>query len=178
METLLNALDNEKKGIILIGDIYCDDLPTDEKSTMIRKLRDLYECTKWNNLLRNQRGQSTLTSATIIDHFATNKPNLLISSGVFAAGFSDHDMIFGIRKVSSRVKWEPKIIKTRQLKHYDAQKFREYLRKVHWEPIFEHEHVNIMSLEWEQKFLSILDRHAPYRQKGSRTHTPLVSIKI
>ena len=45
--------------------------------------------------------RSTLTTATIIDHFATNKPNLIISSGVFATGFSDHDMIFGIRKASS-----------------------------------------------------------------------------
>ena len=42
MDTLLNALDNENKEIILIGDISCDDLPIDEKSTMIRKLRDLY----------------------------------------------------------------------------------------------------------------------------------------
>ena len=74
-------------------------------------------------------------------------------------------MIFGIRKVSCRVKREPKIIKTRQLKHYDAQKFREDLRKVDWESIFEHEDVNIMSLEWEQNFLFILDRNAPYRQR-------------
>ena len=41
METLLNALNNENKEIILIGDINCDDLLIDEKSTMIKKLRDL-----------------------------------------------------------------------------------------------------------------------------------------
>ena len=86
-------------------------------------------------------------------------------------------MIFGIRKVSSR---EPKIIKTRQLKHYDAQKFREDLRKVDWESIFEHEDVNIMSLEWEQKFLSILYQIGmPHIVKErSRTHTRLILIKI
>ena len=83
-------------------------------------------------------------------------------------------MIFGIRKLSSRVKREPKpkIIKTRQLKHYDAPKFREYLRKVDWESIFEHEAVNIMSLEWQQKFLSILDKHAPYRQRKVKNSYP------
>ena len=51
----------------------------------------------------------TLTTAIIIDHFATKTPNL--SSGDFSTGFSDHDMMFGIRKVSSLVKREPKIIK-------------------------------------------------------------------
>ena len=62
--------------------------------------------------LMKEPTRSTLTTATIIDHFATNKPKLIISSGVFATGFSDHDVIFGIRKVSSRVKRKPNIIKT------------------------------------------------------------------
>ena len=81
-------------------------------------------------------------------------------------------MIFVIRKLSSCVKREPKIIKTRQLKHYDALKFREYIRKVDWESIFKHEAVNIMSLEWQQKFLSILDKHAPYRQRKVKNSYP------
>ena len=57
----------------------------------------------------------TLTSQTLIDHFATDKPKLIINFGVFTTDCSDHDLIFGIRKVSSRVR-EPKIIKSRQLK--------------------------------------------------------------
>ena len=148
METLLNALDNESKEIILIGDINCDDLPIDEKSTMIRKLRDLYRVYQIKQLIKEPT-RSTLTTATITDPFATNKPDLIISSGVFATSFSDHDMIFGIHKVSSGIKREPKSSKTRQPKHYDAQKFRKDLRRVDWESIFEHEDVKIMSLERE-----------------------------
>ena len=146
METLLNPLNNEKEEIILIGDINFDDLPIDEKSTMRRKLRDLYRVYQMKQLIKEPT-RSAITTATIIDHYATNKPNLIISFGVFASGFSDQNMILGIRKVSSLFKRKPKIIKTWQLKHYDAQKFREDLWKVDWESIFEHEDVNIMSLE-------------------------------
>ena len=164
METLLDALDDENKEIILIGDMNCNDSPIDDKSTMIRKLQDLYRVYQMKQLIKEPT-RSTRTTATVIDHFSTNKPNLIISSGVLATGFNDHEMIFGIRKVSSRFRREQKIIKIRQLKHYNAEKYREDLRKVDWESIFEHEDVNIMSLDWEQKFLSILDRHAPYRQR-------------
>ena len=44
-------------------------------------------------------------------------------------GFSNHDMIYSIHKISSQLNRGPKIIKTCQLKHYDPQKFREDLQK-------------------------------------------------
>ena len=66
---------------------------------MIRKLRDLCKVYKIKQLIKEPT-RLTQTTATIIDHFATNKPDLIINSEVFAAGLSDHDMIFGIRKIS------------------------------------------------------------------------------
>ena len=60
IETLLNALDNENKEIILIGDINCDDLPIDEKSTMIRNLRGLYRVYQMKQLIKEPT-RSTLT---------------------------------------------------------------------------------------------------------------------
>ena len=81
-------------------------------------------------------------------------------------------MIFGIRKVSSRINREPKIIKTRQLKHYDAQEFRDDLRKIDWEATLEHGDIDKISCEWESKFLSVLDKHAPFRQRKVRNSHP------
>ena len=118
METLLKALENEKKEIILIGDLNCNNLPAEDKNTMIKQLRDLYRIYQLKQLTK-QPTRSTLTSATIIDHFAKDKHKLIIDFGVIATGFSDHDMIYGIRKVSSRLNRGPKIIKTRQLKYYE-----------------------------------------------------------
>ena len=122
METLLKALENEKKKIILIEDLNCNDLPAEDKNMMIKQLRDLYRIYQLKQLIKEPT-RSTLTSATMIDHFATNKHKLIIDSDVIATGFGDHDMVYGIRKVSSRLNRSPKIIKTRQLKHHDPQKF-------------------------------------------------------
>ena len=37
---------------------------------------------------------------TLLDHFATNKPNFITLSGSKSIGFSDHDLVFGFRKIS------------------------------------------------------------------------------
>ena len=84
-------------------------------------------------------------------------------------------MIYGIRKVSSRLNRGPKIIKTGQLKHYDPQKFREDLRKIDWESILKQDNVNKMSLDWEKIFLSVSDKHAPFCQRKVRNcHAPYI----
>ena len=85
-------------------------------------------------------------------------------------------MIYGIREVSPWLNEGPKITKTRQLKHYDPQKFREDLRKIDWESILEQVDANkYMSLDWEKRFLSVLDKHAPFCQRKVRTcHVPYI----
>ena len=46
--------------------------------------------------LINHRTRITDKSSTLIDHFATNKPNFITLSGSKSMGFSDHDLVFGI----------------------------------------------------------------------------------
>ena len=48
METLLRAVESEKKEIILIGDLNCNDLPVEDKNMMIKNLRDLYRVYQMN----------------------------------------------------------------------------------------------------------------------------------
>ena len=103
------------------------------------------------------------------------KPKLIINFGVFTTGFSDHDLIFGIRKVSSRVNREPKIIKSRQLKNYDPVKFCRDLEKVNWDLILKQDSVHAMSSEFENCFVTILDKHASLRQhKVRNTYAPCI----
>ena len=73
-------------------------------------------------------------------------------------GFSDHDIVFGMRKISGNLKKEPKIIRSRQLKHYKPESFREDLATADWESLTEIEDIGLMSLEWERLFFKILDR--------------------
>ena len=67
-------------------------------------------------------------------------------------GFSDHDVVFGMCKISGNVKKEPKIIRSRQLKHYKAESFREDFAIADWESLMDIEDVDLMSLEWERLF--------------------------
>ena len=128
LETLLKTIENENKEIILIGDINCNDLNIDDKNKVIDNLRSVYRQFQMKQLIKFPT-RSTLTSQTLIDHFALNKLRHIIDSGVFTTGFSHHDLIYGVRKVSSRINREPKIIKSRQLKTMTQQRLEKSFSK-------------------------------------------------
>ena len=88
-------------------------------------------------------------------------------------------MVFGMRKIFGNLKKEPKIIKSRQLKHYKPESFREDLATADWESLMDIEDVDLMSFEWERLFLKILDRHAPIRQRKVRnTYAPHINSEL
>ena len=97
LNDLLELLDKESKEISVIGDVNCNDLDLDGKNKILVKLRNLYSEYQLKQLIKNPT-RSTLTSRTLIDHFATNKPRLITNSGVFTTGFSDHDLILELEK--------------------------------------------------------------------------------
>ena len=166
LETLLKTIENK------------NDLNIDDKNKVIDHLRSVYRQFQMKQLIKFPT-RSTLTSQTLIDHFASNKPSYIIDSGVFTTGFSDHDLIYGVRKVSSRINREPKIIKSRQLKNYDPTKFRKELQQVDWESIIELNDVNAMSLEWEKEFIRVLDKHGPIRKRKVRdSYAPYIDKKL
>ena len=145
--------------MILIGDVNCNDLNFEEKNKILRNLRELYHEHQLKQLIKTPT-RTTLTSQTIIDNLATNKPRVITSSRIFTIGFSDHDLVFGICKVMSQTNWKQKLIKSRQLKNYDPFKFTKDLQQVDWEAIIQIKNIHTMSQEWEKQFISIPDKHA------------------
>ena len=106
-------------------------------------------------------------------------PSCFLNFDVFTTGFSDHDLIFGIRKVLSRVNQEPKIIKSSQLKNYDPVKFCRDLGKVNWDLILKQDSVRALSSEFENYFVTILDKHAPLRHyKVRNTYAPYIDHEL
>ena len=94
-------------------------------------------------------------------------------------GFSDHDKVFGMRKISGNLKKEPKKIRIRQLKHYKSESFREDLATADWESLMDIGDVDLMSLEWERLFFKILDRHAPIGQhKARNNYAPYINSEL
>ena len=56
-----------------------------------------------DTIIRNST-RVTNCSNTLLDRFATNAPKFITISGVKTIRFSDHDLIYGMHKVSSKVK--------------------------------------------------------------------------
>ena len=124
IETLLKSVDAEDKEIILMGDVNCNDLDIEGKNRILVSLRNMYHTYQLKQLIKFPT-RSTLSSQTLTDHFATNQSKFITELGVFTTGFSDHDLVFCIRKISTRINREPKVVKTRQLKNYNPEKFRQ-----------------------------------------------------
>ena len=121
----------------------------------------------------------TNKTSTLIDHFATNSLSRIVKSGILIIGFSDHDMVFGMRKISGNRNKVPKIIRSRNLKHYDKEAFRKDLANADWESIMEVSDVNIMYAEWEKLFINILGKHAPIRQHKVRNkYSPHINAEL
>ena len=75
---------------------------------MCRLLKTLYKEYQFKQIVKNST-RVTNRSSTLIDHFATNRPERITNYGSFVVGFSDHDTVFGMRKISGNLKKEPKI---------------------------------------------------------------------
>ena len=75
VNTLLETLEKEQKETLLIGDVNCNDLDLVGENKVLETLHNIYCEYQLKQLIRNPT-RSTLTSQTLIDHFATNKPKL------------------------------------------------------------------------------------------------------
>ena len=132
---------------MLIGDVNCNDLDLVGENKVLETLCNIYHEYQLKQLIRNPT-RLTLTSQTLINHFATNKP-------------------------------KPKIINLCQLKNYDPFKFCCDLEKVNWDLILKQDSVHAMSSEFENCFVTILDKHAPLRQhKVRNTYCPYIDHEL
>ena len=104
-----------------------------------------YKQYQFKQLIGKATRTVTNRSITLLNHIATNKPNNIASSDSRTIGFSDHDLIFGMRKISGSMHKEPKIINCRNTKHYTPELFRKALTKAFWDDILNEDDPCIMS---------------------------------
>ena len=129
IEKLYKNHDKSDTEVIIMGDSNCDDLPDQDKSSIVAKLRAFYKQYQFKQLIRKAT-RTTNRSSILLDHFATNKHNNIASSRSRTIGFSDHDLIFGMRKSSGSMHKEIKIINCRNTKHYTPELFRKALKSL------------------------------------------------
>ena len=180
-EDLITRMDSENKEIILLGDYNCDwsRLDSNSANAQTNKLAGIAQTFQFQQLISDPT-RITANSKTLIDLAFTNKPELINGSGVIHLGISDHSLIYIQRKISVPRK-EPKVIKSRNFKHYNSNNFKSDLSTYLYDQIFCDTMLdpNIMWENWKTIFLSVADFHAPERTKKVRSeYAPWITENI
>lgn len=174
-EKCLQIMDLENLEIISTGDFNCDWLCKHE-NIQTRKLSEITETLQFEQIIKEST-RITENSSTLIDLLFSNRPNNIIKSGVDHVGISDHSLIYVHRKISIPHN-KPKVIRTRQYKHYNAENFRHDLGVIFQEQL-DMSDPNILWNDWKTKFLAIADAHAPLVTRKVRSeYAPWLTNEI
>ena len=109
---------SEGKEILLVGDFNCD-FSAKRLTSGCKQLKSLFRTLSVTQLIDSPT-RITKDTSTLLDLIATNCPQNISKSGVISSGFSDHEIIFFIRKIN----WKrfPAQMKTfRNYANYDHQ---------------------------------------------------------
>ena len=178
-EKLIEKLDYENKETILIGDFNCDwtGVKLDKVKPQTNKLHEITQTYQFKQMI-DQPTRVTTNSETIIDLAFTNKPELIIHSGVIHIGISDHSLILIQRKISIP-RPEPKLIRKRQFKHYNVSAFRSDLAACLVDLTSTIQDPNDMWSEWKDRFSLVADTHAPQETRKVRSvNSPWITKRI
>ena len=95
LRKLLSAVDAEGKEIILIGDTDCNlkdhrNGCTNNKKSIYSEFQFALQMEEYTRVITAEKDGVPQTSRTLIDHFATNRPNYILRANVLKLGMVDH----------------------------------------------------------------------------------------
>ena len=160
-----NALDTYNKyydRFLLIGDFNAED-----SETCLSEFLYQYEA---KNIVKDKTCFKNPENASCIDLFLTNSPSSFQNTMAISTGLSDfHKMILTVCKCTF-VKAAPKVIRYRDYKKFNEEHFRTELKNsLRSTEIFEY-------TPFENIFLSVLEKHAPLKEKTVRAnHAPYMT---
>ena len=168
-EKTIKMIDDEDKEFHILGDLNCNIL-TNTANQPTKKLKEILETYQLSQLI-TEPTRVTANSCTLIDHYITSTPEKIVQSGVIHTGISDHNIIYGVRKVNPvlNTRKKAKKIEVRNMKRFDGERFNEDLLNMPWERIVLKTDTNSMWICWKELFLEVLDKHAPIRQIRKRS---------
>ena len=118
IEILFQNMENDRKEVIIVGDLNCDLISV---SNYTKRLNDLLNVFQMTQLIKEPT-RITNTSATLIDVAIVSKPENICRSGVLHIGISDHSLIYVCKKISFAKK-DIKTVNTRNYRNYIQQNF-------------------------------------------------------
>lgn len=161
-EKFLESVDDENKELVIAGDLNCNLLQP-EGNSYTSKLLDIMNTFQLQQHIRTPT-RTTPLSQTLLDVIFTYiSDNKTIEAGVIELGISDHNLVYLCRKIGIPKK-APKIVFTRQFKNYNANQFRHDVSETLNLNTSSND-PNILWFEWKTKFLGIVNKHAPVKQR-------------
>ena len=130
LDEVLNAVSDEEKEIILLGDLNCNFLELGCK----RQLKQVFSMHGLKQIIQNAT-RITKSSASLIDIVVSSNPERIINSKVISAHLSDHDMV-GINRKINASKFKARLIKTRCFTRYDRTAYRNDVKNSSWDNVY------------------------------------------
>ena len=168
-DSLIACIDTENNESIITGDTNCDFIKPTNYTTHLKRIIKNHGLTQ----LIEDPTRTTVSTATLIDHIITNKPDIVGQSRVIPCGISDHDLIFMTRKARlPKLKIPPRVVNARNHKKFDLKAFQLDIQHIPFDIIKTvSKDVNDIWLRWKTFFLDILEKHTPtteFRLKANK----------
>ena len=173
-ESIIDKIDAESKEFYLLGDLNCN-LAKESLDRNAYILVDIFDIYGIQQLIQEYT-RITQTSKTLIDLCITNSPENVTSSGVIQLGISDHSLVYMCRKINCTRPGGFSVIKTRNMKHFDASSFLCDIAHKDWESISALTDPNEMWTVWKGMLLESFDRHAPIKKKRIGKKTTFMDV--
>jgi hypothetical protein len=124
-----------------------------------------------HNIVKEKTCYKNPDNPRCIDLILTNKPRSFQHTTTYDIGLSDfHKMVLTSFKCKFE-KREPKVVMYRDYKHFNKEAFREELKMTIQNAID--------FVDFESKFLDVLNKHAPVKKKNIRAnHAPYMTKQI
>ena len=155
--------------ILILGDININSKRNDNNTKLYN------EFLKRNNLFNliksNTHFNAEEISVSAVDHVITTDPNLYTQHGIIPLAISDHYPVFGTRK-KVKTKRAKTSIRARSYSKYDPAKLSVDLDNIDWTEVLNCVDPNLTWDLFVNKFTSLLDVHAPWKNMGIYLDTP------
>ena len=123
--------------IVLLGDLNRTLLRVNECSsfsnlqTKTRNLLPIFDVFNMQNVIK-EATRITPSTETLIDVIATNKPELVRTTGVLPLGITDHSLVYATLRLK-RKRPPPTVITVRNFKQFNTENFKADMEETHGE---------------------------------------------
>ena len=154
--------------IVLLGDLNCNLLRVNECSsfsdlqTKTRNLLHIFYVFNMQNVIK-EATRITPSTETLIDVIATNKPELVRTTGVLPLGITDHSLVYATLRLK-RKRPPPTVITVRNFKQFNTENFKADMEQTPFYIASVFDDMDDILWAWNQLFRGVCDSHAPLKE--------------